>query len=132
MKILLEEYGKVILYFIVGIAVLGSIIGGIRWWYQSYYPSLQQSSAITVTVTEEQPILVVDNIEIPVQESMSEIDYGSYAIAYEEHNQEAYLDVEVYGTDKVDVTTQGIYELIYVTTSSTGQTFSKKISVLIY
>ncbi len=134
MKILIEEYGRVVIYFIVGITVLGLVATGIGVWYQNHYPSLEQESGFELIEFSslETPILLVDNIEIERMEENQAIDFATYATSYIDGSPEEVLEVVVYGTELVDVTVQGLYQLIYVVTSSSGEVFSKEVAVLIY
>lgn len=132
MRILIDEYGKIILSVIVGSVILGIVVVGIRVWYQDYYPSLQQDSGVVLISSEDTPVLLVDKIEIEVKDTREEVDFASYAQAYDDITLEMVIPVEVYGVETVDVTTQGIYQLTYVATSSVGSVFSKNVPVLIY
>lgn len=132
MKVILIEYGRLLMYVLVGITVFGIVVAGVQWWYSQSYPELDSYQGISIEVTEQEPIIIGESIEIPQKEIEGEIDFTEYIWAYEDSDKEVELEVEVIGGDKVDITTEGIYQILCRTTNSAGYSFTKRIPVLIY
>ncbi|MFI3208296.1 MAG: hypothetical protein R3Y40_04105 [Eubacteriales bacterium] len=132
MKVILEEYGKILIYSLVGVVVIGVVIVGIRSWYEASYPSLEQNSGISVDVVTEYPVLLVDEIEICMDDIEGNVDFSEYAIAYENNKLEVEIPVTIIGTELVDLETKGMYQIVFQVTGSEGKTFHKNIPVLIY
>ncbi len=136
MKVILIEYGRLLMYALIGIAVFGIVVTGVQWWYSQSYPDLDSYQGISVEFTEQfaeqEPIIIGSSIEIPQQEIEREIDFAEYIWAYEDSDKAVELEVEIIGGDKVDITTEGIYQILCRATNSAGYSFTKRIPVLIY
>ncbi len=132
MKKIIEEYGKILSYVIVGIVVLGSVITGIQSWYENTYPELELYEGIYAVDTSDEPVLLVENIEINSQDEWKEIDFTQYVTAYENGSKAVELSVDIFGTDEVDITQKGIYQIICSVTNDAGLSFTKRVPVLIY
>lgn len=132
MRVLIEEYGRIILMVIVGSIAVGSVFLAIGTLFQNIYPSLEMNHGIEINNVAEEPVIIADNIEIEQREEMADIDYSDYMLAYNDSSMSALADVEIMGAEDVDVMTRGIYQIICIAKNSEGYSFSKRIPVLIY
>lgn len=132
MKVLLEEYGKLILYAVLGAVVLKIVFVGIGTWYESTYPTIDSYNGILVESSINEPIIVCDNIEIKKKIVHEDIDFTNYIKAYSNSSMEEELEIVINGEDTVDVTSCGIYQIVCSATNSSGYTFSKIVPILVY
>ena len=132
MKVLVEEYGKLLLYIIIGSALIVAIVTGIGSWYNASFSFFGKTSLNESKVEHEIPVLLVEPIEIKQQEVAKEIDFRKYALAYENNSCTDRIIPEVYGVDGVDLTKQGLYEVVFKVRNKDNESFTKKVPVLVY
>ncbi len=132
MKKLLEEYGKILVGIIIGGSVLGLVVTGIQSWYNSTYPEIKNEEGIRVETLAEEPILIVENLEIERQDVATEINFSEYILAYEDSSKAVQLEVDITGGNKVDITEKGMYQIVCSVTNSQNLSFTKRVPVLIY
>lgn len=132
MKKVLEEYGKILSGVIIGISVMGIVVTGIQNWYNESYPEIKNEEGIVVENSEEEPIIIVGNLEIERQDIKNEIDFSEYILAYEDSSKKIPLEVDIIGGEKVDITEKGIYQIVCSVTNSQDLSFTKRVPVLIY
>lgn len=132
MSILLKEYGKIILYVIVGSVVLGLVVTGVQNWYELSYPDIESVTGISVEYEIDEPVILAENIEIEKKETEEAIDFTEYVIAYNDSSLMTPISIEIIGEENVDVMTQGIYQIICTATNESGNSFSKRVLVLVY
>lgn len=133
MKTAIEEYGKMIVYVVIGILVLGIVYTGIPTWYTNTYPTLVSTRMISTTETGLEPVIMVTElIEIPQKETDETVDISSYVMAYEDSRMETTIAITTFGLEEVDVTKKGTYQVICLATNSKGYSFSKRVPILVY
>ncbi len=132
MKIFIEEYGRLMISILIGMGVIVLLVSGLSMWYKKAYTrGNQQYDSIDVYEVNE-PVMLVDNIQIERQEENKKLDYTKYVHAYNDSSKEIELTPQVWGSDSVDITKQGMYKLIFMATNTSGHSFMKEVPVLVY
>lgn len=132
MNVIIKEYGKIIVYIIVGTLALGILIAGVRNWYKITFPNIDIENGIALQNHVTEPVIVAEKIEIEKEEINREIDFRQYIKAYENSDLETVIEADIIGSEEVDITISGLYQIICTATNSEGNSFSKRISVLVY
>lgn len=132
MRVIIEEYGKIILMIIIGSFVLGILVAGIRICYQYTYPDIDIASGINTEYVAVEPIIIAERIEIEKCDDGCEIDFSNYIKAYEDSSMEQEIGITVIGGDDIDISEVGFYQIVCTATNENGYSFSKRIPVLIY
>ncbi len=133
MKVIVEEYGKLLLYILIGSALIVTVVIGIGSWYCTSFSFLGQTSVNTSkTIVDTMPVLLVEPIEIRQKQTNEVIDFTQYAQAYQDSTCVEKITPEVYGAANVELNKKGLYEIIFKVKNRNNESFVKKVPVLVY
>ena len=131
MRILVEEYGKVIVAGVISMMCIGVFIASLFDNYKENYPALIQGGASLENEIRGEPMIVAKPIEIECGSTDTNVDYTKYAVAYSDSSMKEVTPIIIRGNN-VNVEKQGIYQVIFSAQNREGQVFSKRVPVLIY